>query len=297
MWREKQADCARREGLANDGSNFGSAFSVTHTRWWFQNDSGQRIQRRHCTPRGIWWDCVENQNWNRETLLQRITQRGPGTRSSRHRENNNCLEFIPNADEYSETVGAAGSYRETTKKRFSAFRLRPTGCESVDRLRRLENVRRRREGKHSKELGSPLSSAIPVDLDSRQAIGSEPCELRSFSGIQDLLKRRWIRSWMKYWEIIADKSQQSRFQPGLGFSSRCWRANDLDRWRTWLRKAFRRAHRWNPHCVFGTRTDDTRVRGEFDLIMATQKRACRWNTDCVCWDPISDPCSRRICLD
>jgi hypothetical protein len=31
VWRAKEAECARREGMANDG-NLGSAFSVTRTR-------------------------------------------------------------------------------------------------------------------------------------------------------------------------------------------------------------------------------------------------------------------------
>ena len=52
-------------------------------------------------------------------------------------------------------------------------------------------------------------------------------------------------------------------------------ANNLDCGRAWLREAFHRVGRGTVDCVSGIATGDTRVRGEFDLVMAAQKRACR----------------------
>jgi len=53
---------------------------------------------------------------------------------------------------------------------------------------------------------------------------------------------------------------------GLRVSGGFRRANDLDCWRAWLRKAVHRACRWNANCVFGIAKRHTRVRGEFDLM-------------------------------
>jgi hypothetical protein len=48
-----------------------------------------------------------------------------------------------------------------------------------------------------------------------------------------------------------------------------------------VRKAFHRARRGNAHCVYGTTKGDTRVRGEFDLIMSAQKHGCGSEADAV----------------
>jgi len=73
---------------------------------------------------------------------------------------------------------------------------------------------------------------------------------------------------VKYWEIIADKLSKAGFS--LGWVA----ALDVKGQTIWIvdahgyGKAFHRARRRNPESLRGTRKDDTRVRGEFHLIMA-----------------------------
>jgi hypothetical protein len=68
----------------------------------------------------------------------------------------------------------------------------------------MEKMRCSGEGEHNEEFGSLLSSAIPVDFDSRQGVRSEACALRSFSRIQALSNDDELRSRMGFRDIIAE---------------------------------------------------------------------------------------------
>ena len=79
---------------------------------------------------------------------------------------------------------------------------------------------------------------------------------------------------VKYWEIIADNLSKA------GWSWGCVSALDSHGRTIWIvdahgyRKRFIVRADENAGCVFGARESDTRVCGEFGLVMAVQKRAC-----------------------
>jgi hypothetical protein len=78
---------------------------------------------------------------------------------------------------------------------------------------------------------------------------------------------------VKFWEIIADNLHDAGWS--LGWVS----ALDLEGRTIWIVDAQGYGKRFivradeNANCVRGTATGDTRVRGEFDLVIAAQKRA------------------------
>jgi hypothetical protein len=79
---------------------------------------------------------------------------------------------------------------------------------------------------------------------------------------------------VKYWEIIADNLHKAGWS--LGWVS----AIDVQGRTIWIVDAYGYGKRFivrapgKAGCIHGTATGDTRVRGEFDVVVPAQKRGC-----------------------